>query len=482
MAVQQMATVRGEHGRGEDVPAVRAVVGAIVVEAILIGGRCSIEHRCGAGRPADARRRPESGPDDVPLMVPVGRIHAGRLYDGRDRTLVRLAEGIAVADSGGDLAGRRGTGRRRWAWVAVLFGAWIVGGLALVSRALDRGYASDVGLSPYHVIAYSGLARPRRALGRAGRQGAPARDRLARGVPAGLRLARRGCRRTRWLRSSSMSPGGEGVGIERRDRERVRTQPGAARRRAGARRDGGAARRRWSSAATVEIRLAGRDLGGPPGGVLSALWRLQPGRQPVARETARHRRRQRRDLAHGRRRRRARRGSSRDSPAPTRGNPVWSPDGSQIAYTATSTPADPATGDSTSGSRTPTGPTPGRSRPARRGSGSRAGRPTAPGSSTPTRRSAGRGSRAGRVAPDVGQGHRAPSSRERTRLGCPRPTSGGCRVDGGSPRRITDAPGDDRSGVVVARRPAARVRQHARRQHRDLRRRRRRLELRPADE
>ena len=45
----------------------------------------------------------------------------------------------------------------RWAWVAVVFGVWLVGGLALITRALNRGDATDVGMSPYHVVAYSGL-------------------------------------------------------------------------------------------------------------------------------------------------------------------------------------------------------------------------------------------------------------------------------------------------------------------------------------
>jgi Tol biopolymer transport system component len=45
----------------------------------------------------------------------------------------------------------------RWAWVAVLFGVWIVGGVFVVTRALEIGDVDDVGISPYHVIAYGGL-------------------------------------------------------------------------------------------------------------------------------------------------------------------------------------------------------------------------------------------------------------------------------------------------------------------------------------
>ena len=46
---------------------------------------------------------------------------------------------------------------RRWGWIAVGFGAWIVGGTFLVVRALNLGEATDVGVSPYHVVAYAAL-------------------------------------------------------------------------------------------------------------------------------------------------------------------------------------------------------------------------------------------------------------------------------------------------------------------------------------
>ena len=61
-----------------------------------------------------------------------------------------------MTDSGGDPAVVGGTDRR-WAWIAVLLGAWIVGGVYLVSRALNIGDATDAGLSPYHVVGYGGL-------------------------------------------------------------------------------------------------------------------------------------------------------------------------------------------------------------------------------------------------------------------------------------------------------------------------------------
>ncbi len=46
---------------------------------------------------------------------------------------------------------------RRWGWIAVGFGVWIVGGTFLVVRALNLGEATDVGISPYHAVAYAAL-------------------------------------------------------------------------------------------------------------------------------------------------------------------------------------------------------------------------------------------------------------------------------------------------------------------------------------
>lgn len=45
----------------------------------------------------------------------------------------------------------------RFAWLAFGLAAWVIGGVFLVARALNQGLATDVGLSPYHVIAYTGL-------------------------------------------------------------------------------------------------------------------------------------------------------------------------------------------------------------------------------------------------------------------------------------------------------------------------------------
>jgi Tol biopolymer transport system component len=63
---------------------------------------------------------------------------------------------LAVSDSDGGRAVASGTDRR-WAWIAVLFGVWLVGGVVLVVRALNRGDVTDVGMSPYHVVVYGGL-------------------------------------------------------------------------------------------------------------------------------------------------------------------------------------------------------------------------------------------------------------------------------------------------------------------------------------
>jgi len=43
------------------------------------------------------------------------------------------------------------------AWIALLFGIWIVGGLVLVLWALEQGQALDVAASIYHVPLYVGL-------------------------------------------------------------------------------------------------------------------------------------------------------------------------------------------------------------------------------------------------------------------------------------------------------------------------------------
>jgi hypothetical protein len=61
-----------------------------------------------------------------------------------------------VAETTGDPAGRPGLDRR-WAWLATLLGAWVVGGVFLASWALNAGLATDAGISPYHVVGYAGL-------------------------------------------------------------------------------------------------------------------------------------------------------------------------------------------------------------------------------------------------------------------------------------------------------------------------------------
>ena len=61
-----------------------------------------------------------------------------------------------VADSGAEESARRPT-NRRWAWIAVLLAAWVLLGVFLVVWALNNGLARDQGLSPYHVLIYTGV-------------------------------------------------------------------------------------------------------------------------------------------------------------------------------------------------------------------------------------------------------------------------------------------------------------------------------------
>jgi Tol biopolymer transport system component len=71
---------------------------------------------------------------------------------------VDAAEGAMATPATTERA-RTGEGARiaRWAWIAVAFALWIEIGVALVSRALNLGLATDVGLSPYHVVGYAAL-------------------------------------------------------------------------------------------------------------------------------------------------------------------------------------------------------------------------------------------------------------------------------------------------------------------------------------
>jgi hypothetical protein len=63
---------------------------------------------------------------------------------------------VTVAESSG-AEPREDEAHARWAWIAVALGAWIIGGVYLVSGAIERGDTSDVGMSPYHVVGYGGL-------------------------------------------------------------------------------------------------------------------------------------------------------------------------------------------------------------------------------------------------------------------------------------------------------------------------------------
>lgn len=61
------------------------------------------------------------------------------------------------------MAAEQGPGRMtieepdRFAWVALLFSSWIVGGFVLALWAISSGLATDVAASPYHLPAYAGL-------------------------------------------------------------------------------------------------------------------------------------------------------------------------------------------------------------------------------------------------------------------------------------------------------------------------------------
>jgi TolB protein len=70
--------------------------------------------------------------------------------------MASIAEGVGVTDVSHQAEGD-GSAGGRFAWLEVGLAAWIIGGLFLVVRALNQGLAYDVGLSPYHVVAYSGI-------------------------------------------------------------------------------------------------------------------------------------------------------------------------------------------------------------------------------------------------------------------------------------------------------------------------------------
>ena len=271
------------------------------------------------------------------------------------------------------LGPRRGAGRRRrrprpdptdarWAWIAVLFAASIIGGVAVVSRALETGEIDDPGLSPYHVVAYGGLlALSLTSLWlvvRARRRGA-------------WRDARRG-----WVRSERVVlvllayvvldvAWREGVGIEFGIENAGRAEPRAAPRRPGAGFDGTAAsiaagRRRPGAP------LARRDLGRAARRHTRRLRRLQPHRQPVAGTAGGRGRGQRRGLADGRRRQ-PRLGSSRQRGARLRQSGLVARRHKDRLHAVLRPGRRPRSGDHVSGSRTRTAQTRKRSPPGRAG-------------------------------------------------------------------------------------------------------------------
>jgi WD40 repeat protein len=65
------------------------------------------------------------------------------------------AEAGNVSDS--DTHDRETRAEGRFDWLSVLLATWILGGVLVFVSAIDRGLTGDVGLSPYHVIFYSGI-------------------------------------------------------------------------------------------------------------------------------------------------------------------------------------------------------------------------------------------------------------------------------------------------------------------------------------
>lgn len=74
--------------------------------------------------------------------------------------MAAIAEGTSVADvldEGTRDGPADGRADGRFAWLSVALGGWIVVGVYLVVWALNHGLADDVGISPYHVVGYLGI-------------------------------------------------------------------------------------------------------------------------------------------------------------------------------------------------------------------------------------------------------------------------------------------------------------------------------------
>ena len=73
----------------------------------------------------------------------------------------------------------------RSSWLALLVGAWLVGGLIVITWALNEGLTDDAGFSPYHIPAYLCLvalgASSLVLVGRAFRHGRPWREAFPQG-------------------------------------------------------------------------------------------------------------------------------------------------------------------------------------------------------------------------------------------------------------------------------------------------------------
>jgi Tol biopolymer transport system component len=85
---------------------------------------------------------------------PVSRLPIWRLYDGRRES---APEGKAGKVGATETADRELQADGRFAWLSLLLAAWIYVALILIIWALNHDLTDDIGISPYHVPFYAGL-------------------------------------------------------------------------------------------------------------------------------------------------------------------------------------------------------------------------------------------------------------------------------------------------------------------------------------